>query len=135
MPLLIDGCFCSAILRSHVVLHELLAFYSVFIFLFFNIHRSGVLTALAWLVPLETAAVSAQVLCTPYNHAPCHFLQSRIHKVHACLAVTCHLHFWQPESFTCYCGNTRVERIPKYLGTQRPRLLLFVFFVCLHFSS
>ena len=35
------------------------------------------------------------VLCTPYNHAPCHFLQSHTHKVPACLAVTCHLHFWQ----------------------------------------
>ena len=54
-----------------------------------------VLTALIWLVPHETAAVSAQVLCTPYNHAPCHFMQSHIRKVHACLAVTCHLHFWQ----------------------------------------
>ena len=60
-----------------------------------NIHRSGVLTALEWLVPHETAAVSAQVLCTPYNHAPCHFMQSHIRKVYACLAVTCHLHFWQ----------------------------------------
>ena len=35
------------------------------------------------------------VLCTPYNPAPCHFMQSRICRVHACLAVTCHLHFWQ----------------------------------------
>ena len=47
----------------------------------FFIHRSGVLTA--------------QVLCTPYNHAPCHFMQSYIRKVYARLAVTCHLHFWQ----------------------------------------
>ena len=46
-------------------------------------------------MPHETAAVSAQVLCTPYNHAPCHFMQSHIRKVYACLAVTCHLHFWQ----------------------------------------
>ena len=60
-----------------------------------NIHQSGVLTALVWLVPHETAAVSAQVLCTPYNHAACHFMQSHIRKVYACLAVTCHLHFWQ----------------------------------------
>ena len=35
------------------------------------------------------------ILCTPYNYAPCHFMQSHICKVHACLAVTCHLHFWQ----------------------------------------
>ena len=49
-----------------------------FIARFLNIHGSGVLTALAWLVPHETAAVSAQILCTPYNHAPCHFMQSHI---------------------------------------------------------
>ena len=53
------------------------------------------LTAVAWLVPHETSAVSAQVLCTPYSHGPCHFMQSHIRKVYACLAVTCHLHFWQ----------------------------------------
>ena len=46
-------------------------------------------------MPHETAAISAQVLCTPYNHAPCHFMQSRIRKVYASLAVTSHLHFWQ----------------------------------------
>ena len=46
-------------------------------------------------VPHETAAVSAQILCTPYNHAPCHFMQSHIRKVYARLAVTCRLHFWQ----------------------------------------
>ena len=50
---------------------------------------------LAWLVPHKTEAISAQVLCTPYNHAPCHFMQSHIRKVYAYLAVTCHLHFWQ----------------------------------------
>ena len=38
---------------------------------------------------------SRRVLCTPYNHAPCHFMQSHIRKVYACLAVICHLHFWQ----------------------------------------
>ena len=35
------------------------------------------------------------ILCTPYNHAPCHFMQSHICQVYACLAVTCHLHFRQ----------------------------------------
>ena len=38
---------------------------------------------------------SRRALRTPYNHAPCHFMQSHIRKVHACLAVTCHLHFGQ----------------------------------------
>ena len=79
---------------SAVSLHEWIAFYSAFL----NIHRSGVLTVLAWLVPQESAARESQsrrVLCTPYNHAPCHFMQSHIRKVYACLAVTCHLRFWQ----------------------------------------
>ena len=39
--------------------------------------------------------LSRRILCTPYNHARCHFMQSHICKVLACLAVTCHLHFWQ----------------------------------------
>ena len=83
-------------------------FIAFFIFIF-NIHQSGVLTALAWLVPRETAAVSAQVLCTPYNHAPCHLIQSHIRKVYACLAVTCHLRFWQNDRELLrakYCANT-----------------------------
>ena len=81
-------------LRSHVILHQWIAFSSTFL----NIHRSGVLTALAWLVPQESAATESQsrhVLSTPYNYAPCHFMQSHVHKVYACLAVTCHLRFWQ----------------------------------------
>ena len=34
-------------------------------------------------------------LWTPYTQATYHFMQSYICKVHACLAVTCYLHFWQ----------------------------------------
>ena len=79
-------------LRSHVILHEWLAFYSAFL----NIHRSGVL---ARLVPHQTAAVSAQVVWTPYNHAPCRFMQSHIRKVCACSAVNCHLHFRQNDQY------------------------------------
>ena len=39
-------------------------------------------------------------------------MQSRMRGVHACLPVTCHLHFWQNDRdfFTSYCGNTGVER-------------------------
>ena len=96
---LIDVRLYSAILRSLEQTHcaRMLFYMSDWLSIarFLNIHRSGVLTALAWLVPHETAAVSAQVLCKPRNHAPCHFMQSHIRKVYACLAVTCHLHFWQ----------------------------------------
>ena len=102
---MIDDHLYSAILRSLEQTHcARLWFYMsdklfiarfFFFFFFLNIHRSGVLTALPWLVPHETAAISAQVLCTTYNHAPCHFMQSHMRKVYACLAVTCHLHVWQ----------------------------------------
>ena len=96
---LIDVRLYSAILRSLEQTHcaRMLFYMSDWLSIarFLNIHRSGVLTELAWLVPHETAAVSAQVLCTPYNHVPCHIMQSHIRKVYGCLAVTCHLHFWQ----------------------------------------
>ena len=105
---------CSAILRSradslrlHVIVHEQLAFYSAF----------WISTeVLAWLVPHETAAVSAQVLCTPYNLALCHFMQSHRRKVHACLAVACHLHFWQNDrSFMCCCAISRDSLLSRRL--------------------
>ena len=101
---MIDDRLYSAILRSLKQTHcarmwfymsDKLFIARFFFFFFFNTQRNGVFTALAWLVPHETAAVSAHVLCTPYNHVPCHFMQSHIRKVYACLAVTCHLHFWQ----------------------------------------
>ena len=35
-----------------------------------------------WLVPREAAAVSAHVLCTPYNHAPVYSVTSYSRKGH-----------------------------------------------------
>ena len=78
-----------------MVLHERLAFYSTCFWISTEVVYLH-FTAMAWLVPHETAAISAQLLCTPYNHAPCHFMQSHIRKVYTCLAVTCHL---------CFCQN------------------------------
>ena len=76
-------------LRSQVILLEWIAFHSAFL----NIHRSGVQCWHGWchkkLLPYR------HVLCTPYNHTPCHFKQSHIRNVHGYLAVTCHLHFRQ----------------------------------------
>ena len=43
--------------------------------------------------------LSSQRVCSVYTiqpcTMPCHFIQSHICMVHACLAVTRHLHFWQ----------------------------------------
>ena len=77
-------------LRSHVILHEWIAFYSAV----FYIHRSGVLQRWHGWCHMKLLP-SWRVLCTPYNHTPCHFMQSHTRKVYACLAVTCHLRFWQ----------------------------------------
>ena len=57
-------CSQAGSLCSHVILHERTAFYSMLL----NIHRSGVLTVLAWLVPHETAAILA---CSVYTIQPC----------------------------------------------------------------
>ena len=94
---------------------------------FLNIHQSGVLTVLAWLVPHETAAVLAQVLCTPYNHAPCHFMQSHICKVYACLAVTCHLHFWQNDR-----DLLRATVVTRGWNGYRNNMLIVVYNYCIY---
>ena len=54
-------------LRLHVILCEWIAFYSAFL----NIHRSGVLTALAWLVPQESAARESVSAHSVYTIQPC----------------------------------------------------------------
>ena len=64
---------------------------------------------LTYLVPRETAAISARSVYTIQPcMTSCHFAQSHVGWAHACLAVTCHLHFWQTDRdlFRCYCGNT-----------------------------
>ena len=48
-----------------------------------------------WLVPHEITAVLAHVLCTACSHAHAHSVWSHIHRVHVCLAITCHQLFRQ----------------------------------------
>ena len=50
-----------------------------------------------WLVPHETAAVLAHSVHTntTMHHVTSLHAKPYIHRVHACLAVTCHLHYWQ----------------------------------------
>ena len=80
-------------LRSHVILHEWLAYFIVHFLI--SIEVVYLQRWHGWchmnLLP------SRRILCPPYNHAPCHFMQSHICKVYACLAVTCHQHFWQDD--------------------------------------
>ena len=102
-----------------------MAFYSSFL----NIHRSGVLTALGRGVPQESAARESQsrrVLCTPYDHAPCHFMQSHIRKVYACLAVNCHLRFWQNDR-----GLLRATAIgmPRLLLRTLPLIVIIIMYI------
>ena len=71
-----------------------------------------------WLVPRETAAVLAQVLCTSNSHAPVYSVT--LFKA-TCMYAAC-LFSWNllPAllaewlgSFICYCSNTDVEWIQK----------------------
>ena len=78
-------------LRSHVILYEWIALPRFWI-------STEVVYLQRWpgwcymkLLPPR------RVLCTSYTHTPCHFMQSHIHKVHACLVVTGHLNFWQKD--------------------------------------
>ena len=64
-----------------------------------------------WLVPRETAAVSAQVLCTPYNYAPLYgitlFEATYVGPVHVCLAVTCQCTLQNDRGHLCATAVTR----------------------------
>ena len=85
---------------------------------FFNrrIQRRCVLTVhlvVTQLVSRETAAnLRARSLCTIqlYTSLPCHFIRSHIYSP---VTATGTFQGEWPESFTCYCGNTGVEGIPK----------------------
>ena len=72
-------------------------------------------------MPREAAAVSAHVLCTPYNHAAVYGVTSFKATYEGCLAVTSARTFGRMTRifFTCYCGNTGVERMPKQESAQK----------------
>ena len=81
-----------------------------------SFYSHGVLTVLfgCCMMHYEPACCSlgANSLYTiqPCTSLQCHFIQSHIDRVHVCLAVTCHLHFWQNilGFFMCYFSNTEV---------------------------
>ena len=52
---------------------------------------------------------------TPRTSLQCHFMHNHIHMVHVCLAVTCHLHFWQNDWDLLHATAViqGVEQIPK----------------------
>ena len=97
---------CSC--RIHVIPNEWLAFYSalknilLFIIIFFKyFRRSGVLTALFGCC-MAGATWNCCRLCAssvytiqPCTSLQCDFIQSHTGRVYVCLAVTCHLQFWQ----------------------------------------
>ena len=76
-------------LHLYVILHLWLAFYSAFLEYppKWCTYNTGIAGATWNCCHLSTSSA--------YSHVPCHFIQSHIRKVCACLAVTCHLHFWQ----------------------------------------
>ena len=69
-------------------------------------------SAAAWLVPHEAAAVSVHsvYIIQIRTSLQCHFVQSHIHRVYVCVAVTCQLHlgrFFTLADFlrVLLCGN------------------------------
>ena len=63
----------------------------------YSSHPSDVLTALlgCYMAGAMRNCCHLGMFCVQHNATMSHhFMQSHIHCVHACLAVTCHLHFW-----------------------------------------
>ena len=100
----------------HVIVNEWLY---PFIARIINIHGSGVPIALfgcfhGWChVKCCRFGASSVYTIQPCTRLHCHFIQSHISVcVFSCNLPPALLAEW-PGSFTCYCGNTGVERIPK----------------------
>ena len=107
-----------------------------------NIHWSGVLSVLSGchvkLLPFQCtfcAHHTTMYTIQPCASLHCHFIPNHIHKVHVCLGVTCHLHFWpNDQNLLCatahkwltfqylyhpYCSSTGVEQILKCESLQK----------------
>ena len=69
-------------MHLHVILHEWIAFCSAFWI------SSEVVYLQRWHGWCHMKLLPSQhVLCTPYDHTPCHFMEDHICKVHTCLAI------------------------------------------------
>ena len=131
-----DDCFYIALFFALKQTHcARMWFYmsdQLFIAHFLIIHRSSVLRALAWLVPHETAAVSARSV---YTIQPCNFMQSRICKVYAYFTSVSHLFFKVPFHCSPSSPFAKVLKGPGYsspfakvmkaLGFHHPLLKLW----------
>ena len=93
----------------------------------FNIQRSGVLTAL-----VNCCMAGATWNCChvgtlsvytvqPFTSLQCRFIQSRIGRVHVCLILTCHLHFWHNglDLLRATTVTRGVKQVPKWESAQK----------------
>ena len=104
-------------LISHVILKEWLYPLRAHIFI---IHQSGVLTVvLACCRRLGASSVDTIQPCTSLQH---HFIQSHICRVYVCLAVTCHLHFWQND-WDLLCASVVTQGCNGYQNKSQHRKL------------
>ena len=80
---------------------EWLSFYSAL----FNIHRSGVFSAIWLYVWCHVKLLpSRRMFCVHHTtmwplSLRCHFIRSHTGQVHVCLVITCQLHFWQKDRY------------------------------------
>ena len=72
----------------------------------------------------------------PCTRSQCHFIQSHIGRVYACLAVTCYLHFWQNDKdllratavtwgWNGYCNKSQHKKLTLEKKTLLPLLQEF----------
>ena len=114
------GCLTASLLIYPCCLFNWSVLYSTILCSRADLMPSCHTCIVAWLVPCKTAAILEHILCKPYNHAQWNFTHSYIHRVHVCLAITGHLHFWQNNQDLLRA--TGVERIPKQQSAQKADL-------------
>ena len=83
------------------------------------------------LLPFGTCSVYPIQPCTSLQ---CHFIQSYIHRVHVCLAVTHYLHFWQNDQDLLCASAWRVDRGEENSAAPQTCDLLITSFPLYHWA-
>ena len=87
---------------------------------FLNIHWSGEhYLVVTWLVLCETAAIVQTYTGWVYS---VYFIPSHLGRVHVCLGVTCHLHFWQNDQ-DLLCATAMIQGWIEYWNESQHRKL------------
>ena len=115
-------------MRFHVIIHEWLVLFMRVLWI-----STEVMYVQRWYGRCHVKLMPSQsVLCTPYNHAPCHFMQSHLRMVYAC--YSCNL---PPAPLAEWPDLLRATAVARgwngYRNKKQHRKLTVVFFFSFFF--